>query len=60
MDENVHMTSTALTNKPRPGGLWDALAIATRDDDPSESRRRLAALRLRHATASVTDYDPCA
>jgi hypothetical protein len=62
MDENLHMTSTAMTSKNRTGGLWAALALATRehDDDPAESRRRLAALRLRHAAVTLTDYEPCA
>jgi len=51
-----------MTSKNRTGGLWAALALATRehDDDPAESRRRLAALRLRHAAVTLTDYEPCA
>jgi hypothetical protein len=55
--ENLAMTSTY-----RTGGLWEALALAVREgeDDPAESRRRLAALRLRHAIASPTDYETCA
>ncbi|HEX7097329.1 MAG TPA: hypothetical protein VF183_15690 [Acidimicrobiales bacterium] len=35
-----------------PDNLWNALAAALRDadDDPTESRRRLAALRLHQPT----------
>jgi hypothetical protein len=38
-------------------GLWQALAIAVRDadDDPVDSRRRLAALRLDRVFASAVD-----
>jgi hypothetical protein len=67
MDENHGMTSTAMTSTattstPRPGGLWAALAIATRDADreAAESRRRLAALRLRHTSVTLADFEPCA
>jgi hypothetical protein len=40
-------------------GLWSALAAAVRDadEDPSISRRRLAALRLHRAYAGAGDFD---
>ena len=61
-DENLRMTSTVIKSKHRTGGLWAALALATRDADreTAEARRRLAALQLRHASLTLADYDPCA
>jgi hypothetical protein len=40
-------------------GLWTALTAAVRDsdDDPTASRRRLAALRLHRAFATAGDLD---
>lgn len=49
-----HRTGTLHTASLRNAeGLWDALAAAMRDDtdDPTESRRRLAALRLSQPTS---------
>jgi hypothetical protein len=64
------MTSTACASiSPRPAryaaaprhtdGLWRALAVAVQnsDDDPVDTRRRLAALRLNQAFASIGDFD---
>jgi hypothetical protein len=42
----------------RPGGLWDALvaAVVPDEEEPSRSRRRLAALRLQPAYATADDF----
>jgi hypothetical protein len=72
-DENLVMTSTAIASiSPRPAryaaaprhtdGLWRALAVAVQDsdDDPVDTRRRLAALRLNQAFASTSDFSRAA
>jgi|RhiMetdeSRZDD1v2_1073273.scaffolds.fasta_scaffold2663081_2 hypothetical protein len=55
--ENTDMRTAAM---PRhTDGLWNALAAAVcdADEDPTSSRRRLAALRLHRAFATAGDLD---